>query len=256
MNTFTSLFRLLVRFRAFQRGARSLSLGCGLLLASQTYAQEFVTTPNQLIGTAQGFLEWAVEDYLQRSAIEARHEISINTIDPRMRLGYCPDSINASLESPAEPIGRVTVRISCTGSAPWTVFVPAQVKFFRNVVVTTQPLKRLAIIDVDQVTLAERDIGLIKQGYLTSVDQVVGKKLTRPTVMDQVLSPSFLDDAELVRRGDQVVISARSGAINVKMPGEALADGAQGQQIRVRNQRSERVVKARVTGPGQVEVDM
>jgi flagella basal body P-ring formation protein FlgA len=220
------------------------------------HAQEASTTPNQLIGTAQGFLEWSVEDYLQRSAIQARHEISINPIDPRLRLAYCDQGLDAALESPAEPIGRVTVRISCTGSSPWTIFVPGQVKFFREVVVITQPLKRLAVIGAEHVALAERDIGLIKQGYLTSVDQVVGKKLTRPTVMDQVLSPSFLNEAELIRRGDQVVISARTGGINVRMPGEALADGSQGQQIRVRNQRSERVVRARVVGPGQVEVDM
>jgi flagella basal body P-ring formation protein FlgA len=40
------------------------------------------------------------------------------------------------------------------------------------------------------------------------------------------------------------------------MPGEALESGSIGQQIRVRNTRSERTVRARITAPGQVEVDM
>jgi flagella basal body P-ring formation protein FlgA len=40
------------------------------------------------------------------------------------------------------------------------------------------------------------------------------------------------------------------------MPGEALSDGGLSEQIRVRNLNSQRVVKARVTGPGQVEVSM
>jgi flagellar basal body P-ring formation protein FlgA len=53
-----------------------------------------------------------------------------------------------------------------------------------------------------------------------------------------------------------VVISARSGAINVRMPGEALSGGILGQQISVRNLTSQRVIKARVMGPGQVEVEM
>lgn len=44
--------------------------------------------------------------------------------------------------------------------------------------------------------------------------------------------------------------------INVKMPGEALSDGAPGQQIRVRNLRSQRIIKARVIEPGTVEVNM
>ncbi|MNG41192.1 flagellar basal body P-ring biosynthesis protein FlgA [compost metagenome] len=52
------------------------------------------------------------------------------------------------------------------------------------------------------------------------------------------------------------MISARSGTITVRMPGEALADGTLGEQISVRNQGSQRVVRARVLGPGQVEVEM
>ncbi|WP_121363151.1 flagellar basal body P-ring formation chaperone FlgA, partial [Pseudomonas aeruginosa] len=56
--------------------------------------------------------------------------------------------------------------------------------------------------------------------------------------------------------GDQVVILARTATINVKMPGEALSDGAPGQQIRVRNLRSQRIIKARVIEPGTVEVNM
>jgi len=52
------------------------------------------------------------------------------------------------------------------------------------------------------------------------------------------------------------VISAGNSTIQVKMPGEALSAGSVGEQIRVRNLNSKRVVKARVTGPGQVEVAM
>lgn len=52
------------------------------------------------------------------------------------------------------------------------------------------------------------------------------------------------------------MITARSGTLAVKMPGEALSDGGMNEQIRVRNLNSQRVVKARVTGPAQVEVSM
>ncbi|MCY1411705.1 flagella basal body P-ring formation protein FlgA [compost metagenome] len=59
-----------------------------------------------------------------------------------------------------------------------------------------------------------------------------------------------------MRRGDAVMIRARSSRVNVVMPGEALADGVPGQQIRVRNLQSQRVVKARVVEPGTVEVGL
>lgn len=197
-----------------------------------------------------------MSDYLQRSNIAGRHEVQINRLDPRLRLPLCEQPLTTTLESPAEPIGRVTLRVRCDGSAPWTVFVPGQVRLYRQVVIASRPLKRDNLLTDADVLLAERDVGLLNQGYLTALPQAVGKKLTRPLLPDQVLAPTHVQMAEAIRKGDQVVISARSGGISVRMPGEALSDGTVGKQISVRNQRSNRVVRARVVGPGQVEVAM
>ena len=91
---------------------------------------------------------------------------------------------------------------------------------------------------------------------LTDPAQVVGKKLTRQLNANQVIAPSHLEAAEVIRRGDQVVINAVGANFSVRMPGEALTDGAPGEQINIRNLRSQRVIRARVVGPGQVEVAM
>ncbi len=227
----------------------------GLFGYSQTHAAD-LTLPEELIGATEGFLEFMVEDYLERSEITARHEIQVNPLDPRLRLAACDSDLTQSLESPAQPVGRVTVRVSCEGSTPWTVFVPAQVRIFRPVVVVKTALRRDSIIGAGDVALVEQDVSLLNRGYVTEVEQVIGRKLTRATRTDQVLTPAMLQLAEAVRRGDQVVISARSGGINVRMQGEALSGGTLGQQISVRNLTSQRVIRARVAGPGQVEVEM
>ena len=227
----------------------------GLFGYSQAHAAD-LTLPEELIGATEGFLEFMVEDYLERSEITGRHEIQVNPLDPRLRLAACDSNLTQSLESPAQPVGRVTVRVSCEGSTPWTVFVPAQVRIFRPVVVVKTALRRDSIIGAGDVALVEQDVSLLNRGYVTEVEQVIGRKLTRATRTDQVLTPAMLQLAEAVRRGDQVVISARSGGINVRMQGEALSGGTLGQQISVRNLTSQRVIRARVAGPGQVEVEM
>ncbi|MVW76294.1 flagellar basal body P-ring formation chaperone FlgA [Pseudomonas xionganensis] len=252
MNTETTSYRHRLAKCRHWRAVLPALLTFGYSICSAANA----TLPEQLIGASQSFLEQAVGNYLQRSNIQGRHEIQINRLDPRLRLPQCDQELSISLESPAEPIGRVTLRVRCNGSSPWTVFVPGQVRLYREVVTAVRPLKRDAILTASDLAMAERDVGLISQGYLNALKQAVGKKLTRPLLPDQVLTPAYLQPAEVVRRGDQVVISARSGSISVRMPGEALSDGTIGQQIRVRNQRSNRVVRARVTGPGQVEVAM
>ncbi|MBT2373989.1 flagellar basal body P-ring formation chaperone FlgA [Pseudomonas fluorescens] len=223
-------------------------------MAGQPAHADNVTLPDLLIGVTQGFLEFTVEDYLATTQTPGRYEIQVSPLDPRLRMPMCDKELTATLESPAQPIGRVTVRVRCDGASPWTVFVPAQVKLFRDVVVVTRPLKRTGIIGFEDVALRERDISQISQGYLTSVDQAVGQKLTRPMVTDQVITLVHLEQAEVVRKGDQVVISASSGTLTVKMPGEALSNGGMSEQIRVKNLNSNRVIKAQVTAPGQVEV--
>ncbi|MNJ51486.1 flagellar basal body P-ring biosynthesis protein FlgA [compost metagenome] len=250
MNTKTTFFRRLTGHLTSYLAAL-----CLLIPGTRLLADAF-TLPEQLIGVTQGFLEFTVEDYLASSQTQGRYEIQVNTLDPRLRMPQCDRQLDANLESPAQPLGRVTVRVRCNGSSPWTVFVPAQVRLFRNVVTVVRPLKRESIVGEQDVSLRERDVGALNQGFLSDLEQAIGLKVIRPTVMDQVLTPQHLEQAEVVRKGDQVVITARSGTLSVRMPGEALSKGGLSEQIRVRNLNSKRVVKARVTGPGQVEVAM
>jgi len=232
----------------------ALALLCLSGVANYSRAESF-TLPEQLIGVTQGFLEFTVEDYLATSQIEGRFEIEVRQLDPRMRMAHCDKELTASLESPT-PVGRVTTRVRCEGSSPWTVYVPAQVRLFRTVVTAVRPLKRDAVVTEQDVAMRERDIGLLGQGFLSSMDQALGQKVLRPMVIDQILAPNFLEQPQMVRKGDQVVITARSGSISVRMPGEALSDGTFNEQIRVRNLNSKRVIKANITGPGQVEAPM
>ncbi|WP_438299443.1 flagellar basal body P-ring formation chaperone FlgA [Pseudomonas sp. NMS19W] len=253
MNTQTTFFRRLTS--PIRRGLCAVSAAC-LFFAGSPASADAVTLPDMLIGVTQGFLEFTVEDYLATSQTEGRYEIEVKQLDPRMRMPMCDKELTASLESPGRPLGRVTVKVRCEGASPWTVFVPAQVRLFREVVTTTRPLKRAGIIEPQDVTLREHDVSQINQGFLTSVDEAIGQKLTRPTVADQVLTLVHMEQAEVVRKGDQVVITARSGTLAVRMPGEALSNGGLKEQIRVKNLNSQRVIKAQVMAPGQVEVAM
>ncbi|VVO82933.1 hypothetical protein PS862_01923 [Pseudomonas fluorescens] len=246
----------------FRRLTSNCHPWCGVLAAVCLFnagspaIADTVTLPDRLIGVTQGFLEFTVEDYLASSQTEGRYEIQVNPLDPRLRMPMCDKELTATLESPARPLGRVTVKVRCEGASPWTVFVPAQVRLFRDIVTTTRPLRRTGIVEPEDVTLRERDISLINQGYLTSVDQAIGQKLTRPMVADQVITLVHLEQAEVISKGDQVMITARSGTLSVRMPGEALSNGGMREQIRVKNLNSQRVIKAQVIAPGQVEVAM
>lgn len=214
------------------------------------------TTSQMLIGASQSFLEQAVAEYLQQSGIDGRPQIEINRLDPRLRLAACASPLSIRLESPKQPIGRISLRVRCDSTAQWTVFVPAQIKLYRQIVVASRPMKRQTVLGAADIHLAERDVGALNAGYLTELDQAIGNKSTRPLLADQALTPNMIEQPDVISKNDQVVISAGTHNMTVRMPGEALSDGAPGEQIRVRNLSSQRIIKARVTGPGQVEVNM
>lgn len=233
--------------------SRALWLFC--LVMPSIYAQA-ESLQQQIIGTSQAFLEKITEEYLAENSIDGRHTVKIGRLDPRLRLPRCSQPLQASLESPAQPLGRVTIRIRCDSHAPWTIFVPGHVNLYREVATALRSLQRNSIVQAADVQLSERDISSLRQGYILNLENVIGQKITRPIQPNQIISANYLKAAAAINKGDQVVISARANSMYVRMPGTALEEGAIGQQIRVRNVRSQRVVHARVTGPGQVEVAM
>src|SRR5690554_377141 len=166
--------------------------GCGSLHANPLIYQ--------LIGTTTAYLEDQVALHLAASSQPARHEISVNRLDPRLRLPLCPaDAISANLESPEVPVGRVTVRVSCNSEVQWRLFVPANVDLFQQVVVTTRPLARHTVIGAGDLVLRERNLGQLSGGYLTQAEQAVGMRVRRPVDADSVLAPNQLEQDETVK---------------------------------------------------------
>ncbi len=226
------------------------------LLITPALSSHAESLQQQIIGVSEAFLEEITEQHLYDNNIIGRHTVKIGRLDSRLRLPACSIPLQVSLESPAQPIGRVTLRVRCDSNAPWTIFVPGHVNLYREVAVVQRSMPRNSVIQAADVQLLERDVSSLRQGYILNLENAIGQKLTRAVQPNQVLSANLLKAAAAINKGDAVVISANGASMFVRMPGIALEEGAIGQQIRVRNTRSNRIVHARVTGPGQAEVDM
>lgn len=184
------------------------------------------------------------------------HEIKVSSLDPRLKLAPCNVPLQGFLPSGRQAIGNTTVGVRCTGSKPWTIYVPAFVKAMRKVVVTSHPVLRHATISSADVRLEERDISVGSNPYIFSLENVVGKIAKRAMANATALSPAMLDAPLLVHRGEKVIILAEATGIQVRMAGTALMDGTEGQIIRARNTRSKRMVEGQVIKPGIIRVNM
>ena len=178
-------------------------------------------------------------------------DISIGRLDGRLRLPACTLPLETELPPGARPLGAVAVGVRCAAPG-WSLFVPARVSVSRPVVVMAVSRPRGANLAASDLALESRDLATLPGGYLTDPEELVGMALRRAVQARTVMLPGHAAAPELVRRGERVVLQAAGSAITVHVEGEALAGGALGERVRVRNLATRRVVEGTVGGEGLV----
>lgn len=227
-----------------------------LLLAPHSQAQS---------GHAQ--LSTAVRDYMESffapselragsdgEDLSRRVQIEISNIDPRLPIPYCEQPLQTQINQNQRPLGRINVKVDCVGAAPWSKYVPVTVRVFEHVLTSVRPLARGEILSSSDVMMAEIDVSTVRTTYMHSADEAVGMELKRSVQANVPLVREALAAPILVKRGDTVMITARTGSIEIRQQGVALQNGELGKQITVRNTNSDNVVQATVTGHGQASV--
>ncbi|MCG5535725.1 flagellar basal body P-ring formation chaperone FlgA [Ectothiorhodospira mobilis] len=206
-------------------------------------------------------IQAAARAYLQGVARDHHGEgvevqVVAGRLDPRLRLRACGEPLQASLPPGARLMGNTTVGVRCGGPAPWRLFVPMEVRVSGEVLVTRRPLPRDTVLSGEDIRLERRALDDLHGGYLVDPQRVQGMVLRRSLQAGTVLTPQLVEPRQLVHRGQKVTLMAQNAAISVRVRGEALGDGAYGEQVRVRNLSSGRVVEGRVLSSGVVGVTM
>lgn len=121
-------------------------------------------------------------------------------------------------------------------------------------VCATRDLSRGETCAEADVMVRDGEVGSVLVQKLPGLQDVVGTRVLRPIAADDVMTASAVQVRPTVASGD--VVSVRVSVAGVSVQGQAVAQqsGSEGDVIRVLNRESRRALKARVVGPGQVEV--
>ena len=151
------------------------------------------------------------------------------------------------------PVGRVSARVAFSnGGAEMEAWVYAKVDAQVPVWVMSATVDRGAPIQ-GIVRVEMRDAARLPLDTLSADTSLMGNIAARRLVNGSPLTKRALTTPMLVRRGDQVKVLVRSGAVEIAASGTAMRDGRRGQHIPVRV-RQGRVVQAAITGPRQLEI--
>lgn len=187
---------------------------------------------------------------------EGQVEISVGQLDSRLRLTRCEQPLESFLLPNAREVGRVLVGVRCNGAKRWKLFVRARVERQVELLVAARPLPRGSRLAAGDLKRAVRPESRLSTGYIVQQSDIVGKILSRTVSAGSVITHNHLDNPRAVKRGERVSIVAEMDGLSISMEGTALADGAVGEVIRVKNRSSQRQIDAEVVSGGVVRVRM
>lgn len=203
-------------------------------------------------------IEQAAYEYaLERAQLHHDNpQVIMESLDSRLRLKSCESALEVFTKNDRTTIGNQTIGVKCKLPSTWTVYVPVKVKVFKTIVVASRSLSANHIITAGDLKRQTRDMGVLRQGYLIDTKPLIGQQLKYAMSTGSVIHANSIKPQKIVHRGEQILLVASVGNMEVRMNGTALADAQLGQRVKVKNSSSKRVVEGIVEGPGIVKVTM
>ncbi|MDH5517330.1 MAG: flagellar basal body P-ring formation chaperone FlgA [Gammaproteobacteria bacterium] len=179
--------------------------------------------------------------------------IKVHSIDKRLKLAQC-NKVSLNLASGSQLLGKTSIRVSCQQPKAWSFYATAMISRYDDIYVSSGNYTRGHIIRDSDVYKARKDLAKLPFGYITKPADIIGKQLKRQLQAGRIITPSQLTNPVVIKRGEMIALQRKTSSFMVSMKGSAMADGAIGDRIRVKNNSSKRIVEGRVIRPGVVEI--
>lgn len=189
--------------------------------------------PAFVIATQQ-WLDDAVAKAQSVSASPLRMEVSVGSLDARLRLAPC------TRVEPYIPVGlrlwgRTRLGLRCTdGGGRWNVFLPVTVKAFGPAWVLRDNVLAGAVLTAADAVEAEADWAAEPSPVVADPAQWAGQVASRALVAGQPLRQSMVKAAQAFAAGSQVRVLAQGPGFEISSDAQAITPGVIGQPVRVR----------------------
>ncbi|MEM8748807.1 MAG: flagellar basal body P-ring formation chaperone FlgA [Pseudomonadota bacterium] len=118
---------------------------------------------------------------------------------------------------------------------------------------TVYPGQTIEAVDLKAVILTKPP--RIRYAFVTKHENAIGKIAVRTILPGRFIATTSLKVAPVVRAGEPVRVRLRNAGLQIEVLAMALADGAAGETIRLRNPASGKVFAAKLHADGSAEVE-
>jgi len=218
-------------------------------------AIQAATTADDIYAVASTFVAEYQAELRKQYGSSTRIETQISPLDPRLALAECAVPLSSTMKAGGNS-SRINLKVSCDQGKRWSVYVPVTVSTYQQVITSLRPIPRGATVQATDLKLREVNTSRLQGSYFTDTNLLTGMVAKQMINNGAIILDHHIAPPVVIKKGDAVLVTAKTSGLLVKMPGIALTDGREGEQIRVKNKQSQRTINARVIGPGQVKVLM
>jgi flagella basal body P-ring formation protein FlgA len=200
----------------------------------------------------------AVAEQLQLQAIEEKADVNLAAGLPKVL--YTADhplklAIHALQVDTQSQRWQGQVYVLANGKTETVKPVSGTYMGMMEVPVLTRQLGRNDVIEASDLTMKAVLKSQLRKETVTDSSKLIGQSpravisANRPIRMSEVNSPI------VIKKGDAVQMTYTNPYMSLKATGVALQDGAKGEMIRVKNDKSEKAISGRIQGAGHIEVN-
>jgi flagella basal body P-ring formation protein FlgA len=155
-----------------------------------------------------------------------------------------------------EPLGLFTVLVEATKNG--TVIKRGQVRMrirkYDEVLVTADRLNRHDAITEDNVEIKRMEVTSLREQPFGSLEELAGFRMQRNLGRGKILTSGAVEPIPDIDVGQEVTILYSEGLFSITAPGRSLQAGLRGEEIRVKNTASGKVVSGRIVDNNAVAV--
>jgi flagella basal body P-ring formation protein FlgA len=125
-----------------------------------------------------------------------------------------------------------------------------------NIPTLNKNFKRNDVIKKDDIEWIKVRSHKLRNGVLQDDEEIIGMAAKRRITSNTPLISNYLQRPKLVNKGDLVTISLTSQGLQLTTRGRAQDSGSKGDIIRIKNNKSKKIIEAKVIGEDMVIVNL
>lgn len=235
-----------------------------------TAATAVASARSELPASGAQVMHQSVVAWVAQTQSVPAESVALAPLDPRLQIQTCDESLAMDLPFAskqtvrvrcAQPVWQLYVRVSAPepaatlpAPASTAALSPAPLPELRQVLVAAVPLRRGMRLSAAHVRLAEVDTPGMPVNVLEYTSQVLHAEVVRDVRPGTPLRSHDIRPTVLVKRGQMVLMSVgQTTGFQISARVEAMQDGRYGEQIKLKNRESGRLLSGMVKGPNQVQ---